>query len=166
MIPNNLSQSLPTNIDLQIDPRYQDRVPTTLLALAVQVTLQLERVPHGEVTLVIGDDDLLRQLNRDYRGIDEVTDVLSFAAREQPDAAQVPFVTAPEAENYLGDVVISFSTAARQAAEAGQSPEQELCLLAVHGVLHLLGYDHATPEEEEAMWAIQDAVLAGLSLSP
>ena len=105
---------------------------------------------------------MLRQLNLEYRGIDAPTDVLSFSAQEDLDEPGAAFVTAPEAEAYLGDIIISFPMAASQAETAGHSVANELCLLAVHGVLHLLGYDHATAEEEAAMWAVQDAVLAGL----
>jgi probable rRNA maturation factor len=104
----------------------------------------------------------LHQLNLEYRGIDTPTDVLAFSAREDLREPGVVFVVAPEAEAYLGDVIISYPRATRQAEVAGHSVANELCLLAVHGVLHLLGYDHATAEEESAMWAVQDAVLAGL----
>ncbi len=76
------------------------------------------------------------------------------------------FISAPEAQNYLGDVVISFPTAERQAAAVGHSVAEELCLLTVHGVLHLLGYDHASPEEEADMWARQSQILASLSPMP
>jgi probable rRNA maturation factor len=91
--------------------------------------------------------------------------VLSFAAQEEAEGMDV-FISAPEAQNYLGDVVISFPTAERQAAAVGHSLIDELCLLTVHGVLHLLGYDHASPEEEADMWARQAQILASLSVAP
>jgi probable rRNA maturation factor len=123
--------------------------------------LQHAGASQGEVTLVIANDELLHQLNRDYRSIDAPTDVLSFAAQEEAEGQDV-FVSAPEAQNYLGDVVISFPTAERQAAAVGHSVAEELSLLAVHGVLHLLGYDHASEEEEADMWARQSQILASL----
>lgn len=150
-----------TNIDLPIDPLFADRVPAERLRQAVAAALRHEGAPDAEMTLVIADDTLLHQLNREYRGIDAPTDVLSFAAHDES-AGQELFVTAPEALNYLGDVIISFPTAERQAAAAGQSVADELCLLAVHGTLHLLGYDHASPEEEADMWARQAQILASL----
>jgi probable rRNA maturation factor len=127
--------------------------------------LQHGGAPDAEVTLVIANDDLLHQLNRDYRGIDAPTDVLSFGAQDETGGEDV-FVTAPEALNYLGDVIISFPTAERQAAAVGHSVADELSLLTVHGVLHLLGYDHASPEEEADMWARQAQVLASLTSAP
>lgn len=160
MNPNNLSPP-PANIDLQIDPAYEDRVPVERLHQMVAAALRHEGADAAELTLVIADDALLHQLNRDYRGIDAPTDVLSFASHDDGQDADV-FVTAPEALNYLGDVIISFPTAQRQAAAAGHSVSDELSLLAVHGVLHLLGYDHASPDEEADMWARQAQILASL----
>ncbi len=151
----------PANIELQIDPAYQERAPVQRLHQAIAATLRHGAAENAELTLVIADDTLLAQLNRDYRGIDAPTDVLSFAAHDESESQEL-FVTAPEALNYLGDVIISFPTAERQAAAAGQSVADELCLLAVHGVLHLLGYDHASPEEEADMWARQAQILASL----
>jgi probable rRNA maturation factor len=159
-IPNQ-----PANIDLQVDSAYEDRVPAARLLQIVAAALQHGGAPDAEVTLVIANDDLLHQLNRDYRGIDAPTDVLSFGAQDETGGEDV-FVTAPEALNYLGDVIISFPTAERQAAAVGHSVADELSLLTVHGVLHLLGYDHASPEEEADMWARQAQVLASLTSAP
>lgn len=125
---------------------------------AVQRTLRLEGWPGAELTVLVTDEETVHQLNRDYRGLDEPTDVLSFSALEsQPDA--VAFISAPEMANYLGDVIIAYPVAAAQAPTFGRSVAEELALLAVHGTLHLLGYDHATPAEEAAMWARQAAIL-------
>jgi probable rRNA maturation factor len=165
MNPTSLSQPQLANIDLQIDPAYQARVPNERLLQVIAAALRHEGADQGEVTVVVAHDDLLQQLNRDYRGIDEPTDVLSFAAQEEAEGEAV-FVSAPDAQNYLGDVVISFPTAERQAAAVGHSVADELCLLTVHGVLHLLGYDHASPEEETDMWARQTQILSSLSVAP
>ena len=161
MKPNAPDLSQPTNIDLQCDPAYLEQVPTLRLLQVIEATLEHAGARGGEVTLVVAGDDLLQQLNRDYRGIDAPTDVLSFAAQEDVEGETV-FVSAPDAANYLGDVIISFPTAQRQAAAVGQSVAEELSLLAVHGVLHLLGYDHANAEEEADMWARQSQILASL----
>lgn len=162
---NSNSNSQPANIDLQIDPAYTARVPADRLIQIVAAALGRGGAPDAEVTLVIANDELLHQLNRDYRGIDGPTDVLSFAANEESEGEDV-FVTAPEALNYLGDIIISFPTAERQAVAVGHSVDDELSLLTVHGVLHLLGYDHASPEEEADMWAQQEQILASLPPVP
>jgi probable rRNA maturation factor len=114
----------------------------------------------GELTIVLTDDDGIHALNRKYLGHDAPTDVLSFAAREDGGI----FVPAPEAGMYLGDVIVSLPRAAEQAVQQGHSFERELGLLVIHGILHLLGYDHAQEADEATMWARQDAVLAELQL--
>lgn len=149
-------------IDVQIDEEFADQVDEQSLLAAVEATLLREGVAAGEVSLVVTGDDLLQQLNREYRGIDAPTDVLSFSSRPDDEDAASQFITAPEAADFLGDIVISLPTAARQAAAAGHPVRRELALLAIHGTLHLLGYDHASAEEEAVMWAKQDAILASL----
>ena len=99
----------------------------------------------AEMTLSFVDDDEIHALNRDYRRVDRPTDVLSFSMREGEGGALHP--------ELLGDVVISVETAARQAAEAARPLAAELLHLAVHGLAHLCGYDHATVDEERVMFA-------------
>jgi probable rRNA maturation factor len=102
------------------------------------------------LTILLTDDAQLRQLNRQFLGIDEPTDVLSFPAGHlDPDTNTT----------YLGDIILSYPRAADQAAAAGHPVEEELRLLVVHGVLHLLGYDHAEPEDQTEMWEAQDRIL-------
>lgn len=111
--------------------------------------------PEAELTIVLTDDTRLRELNRDYLGIDAPTDVLSFPASE----------TDPETgAHYLGDILVSVARARAQAEAAGHPLESELQLLVVHGVLHLLGYDHAQAEEKARMWKTQAEILEGLGL--
>lgn len=117
--------------------------------------------PELEWSLTFVDDEAIRALNRDYRGYDKPTDVLSFSQQEDLDGFVFPEEEAP----VLGDVVVSVETAERQAAERGHPVESELTLLVAHGVLHLLGEDHATPEEKARMWARQSAVLAALGVA-
>ena len=117
-----------------------------------------ENADELEIGLLITDDDTIRQLNRDYRGINAPTDVLAFSMREGEDA-----------EHYaelLGDLVISVPTAARQADERGHSTAYELAFLAVHGTLHLLGYDHMTDDEAESMEAREAEIMVRLTNEP
>ncbi|MCA9956009.1 MAG: rRNA maturation RNase YbeY [Ardenticatenaceae bacterium] len=126
------------------------------LRTAVTVTLRHEKHrPPAEVTLLLTDDDQLKSLNKEYRGIDAPTDVLSFEVGETMPGMD-------EDEPYLGDIVISVPTAERQAKQGGHSLKAELQLLAVHGTLHLLGYDHEEPEEKTRMWWAQASILAQL----
>ena len=110
--------------------------------------------------MLTGDAEI-RSLNRQYRHKDEATDVLSFAQRDTASSAPAApgVLTSPE---LLGDIVISVDTAARQARDRGASLEEELALLTVHGVLHLLGYDDADEAGAEEMRARQEAIMAGM----
>jgi probable rRNA maturation factor len=145
-----------TEIDVQMTPGLDPALPERLRTAAA-ATLRHEG-RQGDLTLVVTDDDGIQALNRDFLGIDAPTDVLAFAAQEEAG----PFVSAPEAGSYLGDVILSYPRAAAQAAERYQPVEQELDLLVVHGVLHLLGYDHAGPDEQATMWARQEEILGSL----
>jgi len=110
----------------------------------------------GDLSVVLTDDAQLHQLNRDYLGVDAPTDVLSFPSSE----------TDPETGvSYLGDVLISVPRAEAQAQSASHPLEAELQLLVVHGVLHLLGHDHAKPEDKARMWSAQAQVLDKLGLA-
>ena len=111
-----------------------------------------------EISVLLTDDAEMTVLNSEYRGIDAPTDVLAFAMCEGEDNQAVHPIL-------LGDVVISLETAARQAAVAKHSLETEVAFLSVHGVLHLLGYEHETPEEEARMFAMQEAILREFRLS-
>jgi len=154
-------------IVVEVDDLYAAEVNTGDLVRAIAAVLATEGQPDGEATLVVTSDEAVAELNRQYRGIDGPTDVLSFPAREPASdgaSKQRPaFVSAPGMEAYLGDIIIALPFTRRQAAALGQPLAAELRLLAVHGALHLLGYDHAEPEEEAAMWARQDAILAKLA---
>jgi probable rRNA maturation factor len=144
-------------VEVQIDETFAETVKVDWLERAVRATLEAEGQETGEVTLVITGDAQIQALNRDYGEADAPTDVLSFSAREGD-----PFVLPEEAAAYLGDVIISYPTAVAQAAQQGHAVQDELALLAVHGSLHLLGYDHAEESERERMWARQEAILREL----
>ena len=125
---------------------------------AVSATLKAHGAEACEVSVLLTDDADIRQLNRDYRGIDAPTDVLAFAMREGEEGHLNP--------NLLGDLVISLETAARQATtndtfrQTGGNLETEAALLAVHGMLHLLGYDHQTPKDATVMFEKQKVIFS------
>ncbi len=133
-----------------------------LVERAVVAVLQAEATPGPlEVGVLIADDARLQTLNRTYRGLDAPTDVLAFA----DDGAVSPFVGQPAAPRYLGDIALSYQRVIAQAAEYGHSPARELAFLAVHGTLHLLGYDHErSPADAATMRAREEVALAGLPL--
>ncbi len=108
-----------------------------------------------EVNVTICDDEEIREINNQHRGIDRPTDVLSF-----------PFLDfeTPDQMTLLGDIIISRDTAYRQAEEYGHSPKREFCFLAAHSALHLLGYDHETESEREEMEAKQREILDELGI--
>jgi probable rRNA maturation factor len=133
-----------------------------ILAKAIQAAARHEEIETGEVVVSLVDDARIQELNREYRGKDMPTDVLSFAMlEEEEDEPEIYFETEEEAAEVtmLGDVIISVPTAKRQAEEYGHSLERELAFLAVHGFLHQIGYDHMTEEDEKEMFARQDAIL-------
>ena len=137
-------------IGVQLAARYQTKVKPAILRQAAQATLDRQRLTRRvELTIVVTGNAQLRALNRTFREVDAPTDVLSFATDEQPRPTTI----------YLGDVVISYPKAREQAQAGGHSIEAELQLLVVHGVLHLLGHDHYTAAEKNAMWKAQAAVL-------
>lgn len=139
-------------LQCEVDDTGIDRQALERLAMRA---LETEQVPKpAELSIVLADDPTVHELNRTYRNTDAPTDVLSFS---QLDGEQF---TRPEGNTqHLGDIVISVETAARQAAQYRQTLQQELEHLLVHGVLHLIGYDHETPEDAAAMQLQEDEVL-------
>ena len=151
-------------VDTHVFPEHRDAVSDAWLERTASAALEAVD-PGGAVgvSVVAADDATLRELNRRFRGFDEVTDVLSFGAQGEGEAApDAPAFPAAPGEESIGEVVASLPQAARQARERGASTEEELALLVVHGVLHLWGYEHGAPEEAEAMQAVERSVLAGL----
>ncbi|HSG44259.1 MAG TPA: rRNA maturation RNase YbeY [Anaerolineales bacterium] len=114
----------------------------------------------SDLTIVLTDDAQMKDLNRDYLGIDAPTDVLSFPASES-DGSEIDPETG---SRYMGDILISMPYAARSAEKAGHGLEAEVQLLVVHGVLHLLGHDHAEADEKSRMWKAQAEILESLGL--
>ncbi len=135
--------------------------PKALFERAARAALTHQKQPpDADLSIVLTDDARLKQLNRDYLGIDAPTDVLSFPASE-PDGSE----TDPETGSpYLGDILISIPRARAQAKAVGHALESEVQLLVVHGVLHLLGHDHAKPKEKARMWKAQGEILESLGM--
>ena len=111
--------------------------------------------------MLVTDSKTVHELNRIYRGENEPTDVLSFQTNiGQSTAPEAPFVNAPDGVNHLGEVVISYPQAVKQARERCLTISQEVALLVVHGTLHLLGYDHESPKEKRVMREKESQILA------
>ncbi len=144
---------------LEIDETFAAAIQPDQLTRAVELILQ--RFFHSSelpaLTLVITDNETIQQLNHQYRGIAAPTDVLSFGNIADPD-----FPGTEQA--YLGDVIMAYPLAEAQAQVGGHTPQQELTLLAVHGTLHLLGFDHDTPANKMEMWTVQQEIMAELGL--
>lgn len=116
-----------------------------------------------ELSVTFMDDEAIQQVNAEYRGKDRPTDVISFALEELSEG-EVAIVPADGMPVVLGDIIISIETAARQAEEYGHTFDRELGFLALHGFLHLLGYDHMDEEEEQQMFGRQKEILAAFGL--
>ena len=145
---------MPYKIHLRLEPAFARHIQPARLRAAARAALKHQGAPDGgELTIVVTGDEALRTLNRDFLGEDHATDVLSFPSEE----------TDPETgSRYLGDIAISYPQARAQAARGKHPVWAELQLLVVHGALHLLGHDHAEPDEHARMWAAQEEILGKL----
>ncbi|NPA30829.1 MAG: rRNA maturation RNase YbeY [Chloroflexi bacterium] len=148
---------------VQIDEPWQATLDAAALRRAAETALRVANDPATAepilLTIRVTDTATVQRLNRRYRGYDKPTDVLAFPADE---------VDLETGARYLGDVVIAYPVAAAQARQGGHRVEDELVLLTVHGVLHLLGYDDEEPAARRRMWAMQARVLeaVGCPLRP
>ncbi|NLL21629.1 MAG: rRNA maturation RNase YbeY [Firmicutes bacterium] len=135
-------------------------VPGEILLLLEEIgefVLRLEgRSPNCEISLILVDNSYIQDLNLTYRGLDAPTDVLSFNLQDDG--------TDFEGDSILGDVVVSLEKAVEQANSYGHSFKREVAFLSLHGILHLLGYDHETPEEEREMNEKAEMVLKKYNL--
>ncbi|HSM57725.1 MAG TPA: rRNA maturation RNase YbeY [Candidatus Sulfomarinibacteraceae bacterium] len=142
------------HVDVQVAAELEDASAGDVREAALAVLRHQNVQAPAELSILLTDSESVRQLNRTYRERDEATDVLSFPSGEMM----------PGAEHYLGDVAIAIPVARAQAARSGHELQAELALLTIHGILHLLGYDHAIPDEKEQMWQVQEEVLSQLGL--
>lgn len=148
-------------IFLEIDDPFAARVEANRLKEAVFTTVQLAGFSAKSLTVSVTDADTVQQLNRQYRHIDAPTDVLSFENTPDPDFPET--ITAAVA-GHLGDIVIAYPMAEKQAQSGGHPIMAEITLLAVHGTLHLLGFDHDTAGSKAKMWSLQQTVMQQLGL--
>jgi probable rRNA maturation factor len=132
-----------------------------LLTLAAEMENITEE---SELSLTFVTNEKIHQINKEYRGVDRPTDVISFALEESVEE-EIEIIGAPSMPRILGDIIISIPKAKEQAMEYGHSFMRELGFLAVHGFLHLLGYDHGTKEEEKEMFTKQEKILTQFGLS-
>jgi probable rRNA maturation factor len=150
-------------VTIEIDDSYAAAIdPAPIEALVTHVLRGENIAPPAEVSLWLTDEAEVHRLNREYRGVDASTDVLSFGA---DDEGSTPFIAAPDQPRYLGDLAISYGHVQRQAAEYGHSEERELSYLVTHGLLHLLGYDHEQPDEARLMREREEALLGALGIT-
>ena len=163
-------------ITVSIDECYEGELDASWLCNIALAGLAAGRVKgSAEASLLITDDETVQALNAEYRGLDETTDVLSFSSDHPghwegdgdgpvPDSDGSEFVFPPGIPRPLGEIIVSWPQAQRQAFEHGASPAQELAHLVIHGALHLVGYDHLESEETELMQAREREALEALQL--
>jgi probable rRNA maturation factor len=130
----------------------------------LEKVLIAEKSPsNAEISLVITSQERIRELNREYRGKDRPTDVLSFSmAEEKIEEEPAGFIVPPDGLIHLGEVIISYPQAVIQASERRHSLKNEMAILITHGVLHILGYDHEKPEMEPTMQARETEILGSI----
>ena len=167
----------PYSIHVECDEPGAGGANSSLVWRAAIAALQHQSAPiPSELTLLLTSDEVLQDLHRRFLGQDFPTDVLSFPAQTSSELTPAPDAGAGGMQNaelgnphsafpiphsvlYLGDIAISLPRAEDQAREAGHSLEAELALLTVHGVLHLLGHDHATAKDRARMWRLQNKIV-------
>ena len=153
-------------IDVLIEESLETSLEVDWLRGVAEQVLSAENVsPRVEMGLVIASAERVRKLNRDYLGSDEPTDVIAFAML--PDEGESsPFVSPPDGMKHIGEVIISYPQALRQAEEQGHSVEKEITILVIHGVLHLLGYEDEEPELKHRMAAREAEILSHIDWQP
>lgn len=158
--PRNVAR---IGLDLIVEsPLWQaERGVRASLRRAVHEAAAMAATNAGELAIVLTDDSAIRSLNRDWRGQDKATNVLSFPAPPDPLTGKLKADGRPR---LIGDIVIAYETAAREASAAARPFRHHLAHLAVHGFLHLLGHDHARDAEADAMEALEIAILARLKV--
>ena len=118
----------------------------------IDIAIKHQKLDNLEFNIIIVDNTYIHELNKNYRGIDRPTDVISFALEDNKDFVNID-------HRVLGDIYISIDKAKEQAKEYGHDLRREICFLAVHGFLHLLGYDHMKEEDEKIMFSLQEEIL-------
>lgn len=149
------------NIDFVFDnevENFENNYEEDFKSIIAQALKTLNIEDDVEVSCVLVDDERIHEINKEYRHIDRSTDVISFAMEDND---QFYVEGMPRS---LGDIFISVDHAKKQAEEYGHSLKREMCFLFTHGILHLLGYDHMTDEQEKEMFTLQDEILSALNI--
>ncbi|WP_026674663.1 rRNA maturation RNase YbeY [Alkalihalobacterium bogoriense] len=150
-------------IDINDETEQVESVHVSLIKEVIIATLEHEKVEGDiEVSVSLVDNNTIREINKEYRNKDAVTDVISFALNDNEDVELQ--IVGGEEVNMLGDIIVSIPRAKEQADEYEHSFERELAFLIVHGTLHLLGYDHMTEQEEKEMFSLQEEILQAYGL--
>lgn len=135
-----------------------ENIDTKEIEKLLKYALEYKKLENVEFNIIFVDNETIRNINKEYRNIDRETDVISFALEDNED---IKF----EFGRLLGDIYISIPKMKEQAKEYGHSEQRELSFLIIHGLLHLLGYDHETYEEEEVMFKEQELILDGYGIT-
>jgi probable rRNA maturation factor len=152
------------DINVLIEDGIQPIMDAEWLQSVVEKTLLAEKAPDKtEISLVLTGQERMQELNRDYRGKDQTTDVLSFSMSETKEGEEEQeFISPPDGVIHLGEVIISYPQAEIQAQEDGRTIKTEMAALIVHGVLHIMGYDHEKAEMAPAMQSREKEILSEL----
>ncbi len=149
-------------IDLMDETETLNSSELSFVEKVLKHAAETENVSEAEVSVTFVTNEIIQAINKEYRGKDTPTDVISFAMEELGEGEQE--IVGSEEPRTLGDIIISLDRTKEQAADYGHSFERELGFLAVHGFLHLLGYDHMSEEEEQEMFAKQENILSSLGI--
>lgn len=136
----------------------EEQIDLSEIKNVLEYALKVEKINNAVFNVVITNNDEIHKLNKTYRNIDRPTDVLSFALEENDD---IPL----ENIRFLGDIYISLDKAKEQSREYNHSLLRELAFLSVHGLLHLLGYDHMNKDDEKVMFSLQERILSEYGIS-
>lgn len=163
-----LDISVETIVWKECFPQFEARILACLEQIISHVpeTKNFAQIPHMELSILLTDDDNIRELNKDYRGKDTATNVLSFPSLTDED---IDFffrqdTEIPDFPVILGDIIFAYETIASEAAEQGKIFEDHFCHLCFHGMLHLIGYDHIEDVKAEEMEALETKLLSKLSI--
>ena len=143
--------------EITITNETDEYVDEALLNKVADYAMKSEDVNNGVVNIIIVDNKKIREINKEYRKIDKETDVISFALEDDDTFIELPI-------RVLGDIYISIDKVKVQASEYGHSEKREICFLVVHGILHLLGYDHMNASDEKVMFSKQEKILDELDI--
>ena len=143
--------------EITITNETDEYVDEALLNKVADYAMKSEDVNNGVVNIIIVDNKKIREINKEYRKIDKETDVISFALEDDDTFIELPI-------RVLGDIYISIDKVKSQASEYGHSEKREICFLTVHGILHLLGYDHMNKDDELVMFSKQAKILDDLDI--